>query len=180
MKGEDIPGGPVVENLPSSAGDMGLIPGWGLRSTCLWVTKPRRCNHWVRSLSIPCPATREAPPTENRESPCASVESQCSQKIKIKGVLKLRSLKVVASGKVCFRKRYFLSCWFLRNIDLLTIWNSAEFWEREMAYLASLSLIWPHRPCLWAHSVSISPRTETVETGAQALPRTCHVAHTKP
>ena len=28
MKWEDIPSGPVVENLPSNAGDVGLIPGW--------------------------------------------------------------------------------------------------------------------------------------------------------
>ena len=30
------------------------------------------------------------------------------------------------------------------------------------------------------HSVSISPQTEAVETGAEALPRTCHVASAKP
>ena len=28
----EFPGGPVVNNLPSSAGDMGLIPYWELRS----------------------------------------------------------------------------------------------------------------------------------------------------
>ena len=27
----DFPGGLVVKNLPSNAGDMGLIPGWGAR-----------------------------------------------------------------------------------------------------------------------------------------------------
>ena len=26
---QDFPGGPVVENPPSNAGDMGSIPGWG-------------------------------------------------------------------------------------------------------------------------------------------------------
>ena len=25
----DVPGGPVVENLPASEGDMGSVPGWG-------------------------------------------------------------------------------------------------------------------------------------------------------
>ena len=25
----DFPGGPVVKNLPASAGDMSLVPGWG-------------------------------------------------------------------------------------------------------------------------------------------------------
>ena len=28
----DFPAGPVVENLPSSAGDAGAIPGWGTKA----------------------------------------------------------------------------------------------------------------------------------------------------
>ena len=28
---EDFPGGPVVKNLSSNAGDVGLIPGWGTK-----------------------------------------------------------------------------------------------------------------------------------------------------
>ena len=31
MKGWDFPSGPVVKNLPSNAGDMGLIPGQGTK-----------------------------------------------------------------------------------------------------------------------------------------------------
>ena len=27
----DFPGGPVVKNLPSNAGDMGSMPGWGTK-----------------------------------------------------------------------------------------------------------------------------------------------------
>ena len=27
----DFPGGPVVKNLPSHAGDMGSVPGWGAK-----------------------------------------------------------------------------------------------------------------------------------------------------
>ena len=27
----DFPGGPVVKNPPSSAGDAGFIPGWGIK-----------------------------------------------------------------------------------------------------------------------------------------------------
>ena len=27
----DFPGGPVVKNLPSNAGNTGLIPGWGTK-----------------------------------------------------------------------------------------------------------------------------------------------------
>ena len=35
----DIPGGPVVKNLPANAGDMGSIPG-GEDPTCHRATKP--------------------------------------------------------------------------------------------------------------------------------------------
>ena len=28
---KDLPGGPVVKNPPSNAGDMGSIPGWGTK-----------------------------------------------------------------------------------------------------------------------------------------------------
>ena len=30
--GGDFPGGPVVKNLPSSAGDTSLVPNWEIRS----------------------------------------------------------------------------------------------------------------------------------------------------
>ena len=31
MNNRDFPGGPVVKNPPSNAGDAGLIPGWGTK-----------------------------------------------------------------------------------------------------------------------------------------------------
>ena len=31
MKLGDFPGGPVVKNLPGNAGDMGVIPGQGMK-----------------------------------------------------------------------------------------------------------------------------------------------------
>ena len=31
LESRDFPGGPVVENQPSSAGDIGSIPGWGTK-----------------------------------------------------------------------------------------------------------------------------------------------------
>ena len=45
----DFPGGPVVKNLPSNAGDTGLIPGWGTKiphavgqlSVCAQLESPR-------------------------------------------------------------------------------------------------------------------------------------------
>ena len=32
MSPGDLPGGPVVKNLPSNAGNLGVIPGWGTNS----------------------------------------------------------------------------------------------------------------------------------------------------
>ena len=48
----DLPGGPVVKNLPGNTGDAGSIPGlWNKIPTCLEATKPTRHN-WG-----PCAAT---------------------------------------------------------------------------------------------------------------------------
>ena len=47
----DFPGGPVVENLPSNAGNVGLIPNGGTRipHAVGQLEKPSRCNY--RSLN---------------------------------------------------------------------------------------------------------------------------------
>ena len=50
MKTWDFPGGPVVKDLPSNAGDVGSIPGWGTKiphatgqlSLCATTTEPLR------------------------------------------------------------------------------------------------------------------------------------------
>ena len=43
MRAWDSPGGPVVMNPPSNAGDTGSIPGWGAKiPTCRGATKPVR------------------------------------------------------------------------------------------------------------------------------------------
>ena len=52
----DFPGGPVVKNLPSNAGDVGLIPGWG--------TKIPRAS----GLQSPRASTREKPTCHNGDS----------------------------------------------------------------------------------------------------------------
>ena len=50
---EDFPGGPVVKNLPSNAGDMGSIPGQGTRSHMPWnnkgTTREKPTGHNARS-----------------------------------------------------------------------------------------------------------------------------------
>ena len=50
----DFPGGPVVKNLPSNAGDVGLIPGQGTKIphqfssvqllSCVWLCDPMDCS----------------------------------------------------------------------------------------------------------------------------------------
>ena len=48
IKRRDFPGGPVVKNSPSNAGDMGLIAGGGSKiqdHTCRGTTKPV-CRNW--------------------------------------------------------------------------------------------------------------------------------------
>ena len=32
----DFPGGPVVKNPPSNAGDVGSVPGWGTKNPHAW------------------------------------------------------------------------------------------------------------------------------------------------
>ena len=65
----DFPAGPVVENLPSNAGDAGLIPGRGTKiSHAGWATKLACYNLWV------CAATGK--------SPWAAMKTQHSQKQK--------------------------------------------------------------------------------------------------
>ena len=49
----DFPGGPVVKTLPSNAGDMGLIPGWGARiphtARCCQIFFEKRRGVWSKS-----------------------------------------------------------------------------------------------------------------------------------
>ena len=54
----DFPGGPVVKNLPSNAGDVGSIPSRGTK-----------IPHAVGQLS-PHTATREKPACRNKDPAC--------------------------------------------------------------------------------------------------------------
>ena len=65
----DFPGGPVVKNPPSNAGDVGSIPGWGTKiphaagqlSPCAATPEPARSA-----------ATSEKPVRHNEEPACGS------------------------------------------------------------------------------------------------------------
>ena len=66
----DFPGGPVVENLPSNAGDAGLIPGRGTKiSHAGWATKLACYNLWVYALQL-------------EKNPRAAMKTQHSRKQK--------------------------------------------------------------------------------------------------
>ena len=61
LTSEDFRGGPVVENQPSIAGDMGSIPGWGAKipqavgQLSPWDStreKPLCCNKRYRMLKL--------------------------------------------------------------------------------------------------------------------------------
>ena len=65
--GGDFPGGPVVKNLPSNAGDTGSIPGQGTK-----------IPHAVGQLSLST-AMREASMVQVEKSSRAMMKIQCSQ-----------------------------------------------------------------------------------------------------
>ena len=76
VSSRDFPGGPVVKNSPSNAGDVGLIPGRGTKipqaaeqlSLFAATTEPvrsRACAPQLKSLHA---ATREKPAHSNEES----------------------------------------------------------------------------------------------------------------
>ena len=58
----DFPGGPVVKNLPSSTGNMGVIPGWGTKIPYLWGNQA----HGPQLESLPCNYQAYSPQTACR------------------------------------------------------------------------------------------------------------------
>ena len=83
----DFPGGPVVESLPSSAVDVGSIPGWrtkiphasGQLSPCTASReKPTCCNYWAHVLWSLHTTTREACTLQLERSPRAAMKTQLS------------------------------------------------------------------------------------------------------
>ena len=65
----NFPGDPVVKNLPSNAGDVGLILGWGIKIL------------YVSEQLSPCIATRETPHTSTKR-PHDAMKTQGSKKKK--------------------------------------------------------------------------------------------------
>ena len=71
-----FPGGPVVENPPGNAGDMGSISGPG----GFQATQPRGHNYWACGLGL-CSTTRGATPRCNQRRPVHSNEDPAQPKI---------------------------------------------------------------------------------------------------
>ena len=66
--GRDFPGGPVVKNLPSNAGNTGLIPGW---ATKIPHAAGQLSLHTAATQPVPSGAYMlqlEKPPTYNKRS----------------------------------------------------------------------------------------------------------------
>ena len=72
MKPWDIPGGPVVKNLPSNAGDMGSVPGWG--------TKIPNATGQLRPLAENGGTRPPEKPALCNKGPGAAAKAQRSQK----------------------------------------------------------------------------------------------------
>ena len=81
----DFPGGPVVENPPSNAGDAGSIPGRGTRiphamgllSPCAATTEPALSGACMPQLESPHATTREEPTCRNEEPALAMKDPAC-------------------------------------------------------------------------------------------------------
>ena len=46
----DFPGAPVVKNPPANVGDVGFVPGLGIKVSRAMGYKSARCNYWARAL----------------------------------------------------------------------------------------------------------------------------------
>ena len=83
---KDLPGSPVIKNLPSNAGDMVLIPGWGTKIPCaLEQLNPHTthrepvCHNW-RSLRA---ATAEPAHMEARAPQPGSPETTARESLHV-------------------------------------------------------------------------------------------------
>ena len=89
----DFPDGPVMNNLPSKAGDAGSIPGQGTKippavghlSPQTPTTKPTHPYYWAHMLCSPSISTREAQALQGR--PGASKKSNLSHPLPLSHTL---------------------------------------------------------------------------------------------
>ena len=73
----DFPGGPVVENLPSNAGDTGSIPFWGTNIPHAMGNLSPSSRVSESQLESPCAAAKD--PAAARKKLCAATKTRCSQ-----------------------------------------------------------------------------------------------------
>ena len=85
--GGDFPGGPVVENLPCNAEDMGSIPSLGTKiphaveqvSPCIATTETARFGTHRPQLESPCTAKKES--TWHTKILCATIKTDAAKQI---------------------------------------------------------------------------------------------------
>ena len=101
---EDFPGGPVVENLPASAGDAGLILGpggpdmpQGKPSALSWCSRARELQREKPASERPAHGNEDWPPlSATGESPRSVMKTQHSHKWTNKEVLLKINLQELA------------------------------------------------------------------------------------
>ena len=70
----DFPGGPVVKNLPSNAGDVGSIPGWGTKIPHAAGQLIPRVTTTETAHSGACAPHLERSPHAATKSPCTATK----------------------------------------------------------------------------------------------------------
>ena len=69
----DFPGGPMVENLPPNAGDVGLTPGPGA-----WTTHAAEQQRLYTTTTEPTPAGAATPQPEGSPPAAATTKTPCA------------------------------------------------------------------------------------------------------
>ena len=89
-KNRDVPGGPVVKNLPCNAEDTGLIPGWGAKilhaaehqGPCITTTEPTPQAESPRATTTEA-HVHQSPHAKSTEPNMPQLESLCTASKKI-------------------------------------------------------------------------------------------------
>ena len=97
----NIPGGPVVKNLLSNAGDAGSIPGWGTKiQRALGKLSPAREAHVLQLLTY---AEQQEKP-EHEKPLCCNLEKPLYTAVKTQSKEKKKEKTAIFSMAVKFRR----------------------------------------------------------------------------
>ena len=156
----DFPGGPVVKNLPSNAGDTGSIPGQGTKIPHAMgqISSPRH-NYWVcvPQLESPCAANYRAHVpwslcTTTREKPVCCNENERSR-VSQRGsrVLQLRPDTAKNNRKIkkrsltywkCIHSHLVLNCRMNQINSTLIIFRKVLIWWKSDIFECDYGIDW--------------------------------------